>query len=252
MNIHVVDHYESMSQLSATKIIEAVTSRSKITLGLATGATPLRTYELLINDHKLNGTSYKNVTTFNLDEYVGVKRLSKESYYSYMKKKLFHSIDVEEDNIFIPNGMASNLQEECNRYEQMITNRCGIDLQILGIGENGHIGFNEPGTNFSSHTHIVELTDSTKNANAQYFDKPTQMPTHAITMGIATIMNAREIMLLATGSRKANAIYEVLHGKVTNLIPATILQQHPNVTIIVDRDAYSLCETYERTKRYVR
>jgi glucosamine-6-phosphate deaminase len=231
-----------MSTKAAQMILKAVKKQPRIVLGLATGNTPKRTYELLIEDHVRNHTSYQGVTTFNLDEYIGLQKENKNSYYSYMRKNLFNYLDMKEENNYIPNGMAKDLEAECQRYEELIQKAGGIDLQLLGIGENGHIGFNEPYTDFSSLTHVVELADSTKRANAKYFSDPEEIPTHAISMGIKTIMNTKQIILLAAGLKKAKAMYELVYGRISNKVPATILRNHPDVTVIVDQEAFTICE----------
>jgi glucosamine-6-phosphate deaminase len=250
MNIHVVKNHEEMSEIAAQMLIEAVNNQPKLVIGMATGGTPKRMYELLIEDYKKHGTPFTSITSFNLDEYVGLSKENPHSYYSYMRQNFFNHISICEDNINIPNGMAQNLEAECQSYEELIVKAGGIDLQILGIGENGHIGFNEPLTDFSSRTHIVKLTESTRRANAKYFNNLDAVPTHAISMGIATIMDAKEIILLAAGFKKAETIFELIHGNLSNKVPATVLKCHPNVTIIVDEDAYSKCSRKEIIKSH--
>ncbi|MED3645743.1 glucosamine-6-phosphate deaminase [Halalkalibacterium halodurans] len=237
MKIIEAKHFDDMSLKAAQFMIEKVQRDPTITLGLATGGTPQKMYELLINDHRINGTSYHQVTTFNLDEYIGLDRHDPNSYYTYMHKALFDHIDIRDEQAFLPNGTASNLNAECERYEALIRQHGGIDLQVLGIGANGHIGFNEPGTSFESSTHIVKLTESTREANARYFNDLSEVPTEAITMGIQSIMNAKEILLLASGKKKADALYQLIHGKVDESFPASVLQRHEQVTIIADREA---------------
>ncbi|MFD6439909.1 glucosamine-6-phosphate deaminase, partial [Peribacillus sp. NPDC060186] len=182
MNIIRVQDYKEMSQSAAEIVIRKVKENSKIKLGLATGGTPKGTYDALIEDHMQNNTSYENVTSFNLDEYIGLNSNDPNSYHYYMNQSLFAHININKEQTYLPNGIADNLAEECTRFDKMIESLGGIDLQILGIGQNGHIGFNEPGTSFSSGTHVVALEESTRLANARYFDSIDEVPTHAITM----------------------------------------------------------------------
>lgn len=233
-----MNDYQEMSATASTYIGNQIRNNRHLILGLATGGTPKKTYELLIEDHKKNGTSYRNVTSFNLDEYIGLSQEDHNSYHYYMNQSLFKYIDMNPKNIYIPNGLAENIEGECEEYEQKITAQGGIDLQLLGIGANGHIGFNEPGTSFSSQTHIVELTSSTRMANARFFDSIQQVPTHAITMGIASIMASKEILLLISGEEKRDALKRLLTEEApTENFPASILRKHPCVTIIADKEA---------------
>ncbi|NQD65020.1 glucosamine-6-phosphate deaminase, partial [Bacillus haikouensis] len=215
MKIIEVSDYKQMSVKAAQHLIGKVRSADSVTLGLATGGTPKGLYGELIEDHHVNGTSYKCVNSFNLDEYIGLSKEDPNSYFQYMCTNLFSHIDISLENTHIPSGMAVNLQEECNRYENLIEQAGGIDLQVLGIGENGHIGFNEPGTSFQSGTHLVDLADSTREANARYFSSIDEVPSQAITMGISTIMKSREILLLVSGSSKQEAMKKLLENEVT-------------------------------------
>lgn len=237
MNIIQAENYQQMSELAAKKLIEQINSKSDSVLGLATGSTPEGLYEEIIKAHKEGNVSFKDVTTFNLDEYVGLSKDNDQSYYYYMHKLLFDHIDLKDNQANLPNGDAEDLQEECSRYEASIQQAGGIDIQILGIGLNGHIGFNEPGTPFSIQTHIVDLDASTRNANARFFDSIDEVPLQAITMGIDSIMQTKQIILLVSGSKKAEALEKLVNGYVTEDFPASILQKHPNVTIIADREA---------------
>ncbi|OIK09740.1 glucosamine-6-phosphate deaminase [Bacillus sp. MUM 116] len=237
MKIIEVKDYQHMSQKAAEYIIEKVLKHPSITLGLATGGTPTGTYRNLIEDHQKNGTSYQNVTTFNLDEYIGLAGTDINSYRYYMDDNFFNHIDIKTSNTFIPQGNIKNIEEECNRYEDLIMSHCGIDLQVLGIGSNGHIGFNEPGTSFQSKTHIVKLAPSTIEANARFFNRPEEVPTQAITMGISTIMKSKEILLLVSGESKRDAMYELIHSELNENFPASVLKNHPCVTIIADEAA---------------
>ncbi|MFU2018471.1 glucosamine-6-phosphate deaminase [Peribacillus butanolivorans] len=239
MNIIKVLDYKEMSQSAANIVIRKVKENSKIKLGLATGGTPKGTYDALIEDHMQNNTSYENVTSFNLDEYIGLDSNDPNSYHYYMDQSLFAHININKEQTYLPNGTADNLDKECTRFDKMIETLGGIDLQILGIGQNGHIGFNEPGTSFSSGTHVVALEESTRQANARYFDSIDEVPTHAITMGIATIMKSKEILLLISGEEKAETLKKLIHGEITEEFPASILKKHNNVTIIADQKALS-------------
>lgn len=237
MNIIQVKNYSEMSAKAAAMLISKLHEKPNMNLGLATGGTPKGLYDHLIQDHKEHGTSYKHVTSFNLDEYVGMKPQDPNSYHYYMADALFNHIDIDVSNTHVPNGLADTPEEECRRYDEMIQNHGGIDLQILGIGQNGHIGFNEPGTSFNSPTHIVTLEESTRKANARYFNSLDEVPTQAITMGIESIMKSKEILLLISGEAKAEAMYQLLNGEITENFPASILKKHHCVTIIADQEA---------------
>lgn len=237
MKIIEVKNYQQMSQKAAELIINKVRSQPAIHLGLATGGTPIGTYSQLIEDHRENGTSYRKTITFNLDEYIGLSGKNPNSYRYYMDKQLFNHIDIKKTNTHIPQGDAANMGKECLRYEQVIDDLGGIDLQILGIGSNGHIGFNEPGTSFQSKTHIVDLASSTIEANARFFERQEEVPTKAITMGISTIMKSKAILLLISGKVKRDALQHLLYDEVTESFPASVLKNHPCVTIIADEAA---------------
>ncbi|MCR2821405.1 glucosamine-6-phosphate deaminase [Lederbergia panacisoli] len=232
MEIIVVKNDQEGSE-KAFDIIKAGLENGKIkTLGLATGGTPLKLYARM-REAKLD---VSDVSTTNLDEYVGLPADSPQSYHYYMEQELFNSLNFKET--FLPNGMAEDLDGECERYEQILADH-PVDLQVLGIGTNAHIGFNEPGTSFDAKTHVVELTQETKDANKRYFEKEEDVPTHAVSMGIASIMAVKEVVLLAFGESKADAIQQMVEGPVTEDCPASVLQNHPNVTIIVDQAAAS-------------
>jgi glucosamine-6-phosphate deaminase len=239
LKIIEVKDYQEMSRAAAEYIINKINQSPKITLGLATGGTPKGVYEHLIKDHKQNGTSYAHVTSFNLDEYIGLSKEDHNSYYHYMYENLFKYININPSSTNIPSGINSNLQAECDEYERKIEQQGGIDLQLLGIGSNGHIGFNEPGTSFQSKTHVVDLAQSTREANARYFNNLEEVPTQAITMGINTIVKSKEILLLVSGKAKQEAIVKLFNGDVSESFPASILKDHQNTTIIVDEEALS-------------
>jgi glucosamine-6-phosphate deaminase len=237
MNIIEVKDYQEMSKKAAEFIINKVRRTPNITLGLATGGTPVGMYKHLIEDHQKKHTSYKNVTTFNLDEYIGLSGDNHNSYRYFMNDQLFNHIDVQMSKINIPDGNVTDLQKECSDFENSIKEHGGIDLQILGIGSNGHIGFNEPGTSFDSQTHIIDLTSSTREANARFFSSLEEVPTQAITLGITTIMKSKEILLLISGTNKSEALFQVLHGEIGENFPASALRKHPCVTLIADEAA---------------
>ncbi|KKK36472.1 glucosamine-6-phosphate deaminase [Mesobacillus campisalis] len=239
MKIKKVKNYEEMSRIAAELIIDKVRSNPSINLGLATGSTPVGMYEKLVQDHQEKGTSYKSVKTFNLDEYIGLSSENPNSYRSFMNKQLFNHIDIPIENTHVPHGDAKDPSQECAEYEALLKKNGGVDLQILGIGGNGHIGFNEPGTSFQSETHIIELAESTRRANARFFNSLEEVPTQAITMGIASIMQSKEILLLVSGQKKSQAVKQLLQGDVGEHFPASVLKTHPNVTIIADEAALS-------------
>ncbi|MFS8650304.1 MAG: glucosamine-6-phosphate deaminase [Caldibacillus sp.] len=237
MKVIRVKDYQAMSEKAKDFVLALVKNKPDAVLGLATGSTPEGLYQLLIDDHKKNGTSYKNITTFNLDEYIGLDGDHNQSYRYFMNEKLFNHIDIPLEQTHVPNGTASDLDEECQRYEALLKEKGGIDLQILGIGTNGHIGFNEPGTPFDSRTHVVELEESTRQANSRFFDSIDDVPTHAITMGVATILESRKIILLASGESKKEAIQKLLTEEPSEAFTASALLNHPDVTVIVDAEA---------------
>ncbi|MBS8265843.1 glucosamine-6-phosphate deaminase [Mesobacillus boroniphilus] len=237
MKLISTSNYEKLSQLAAEEIILQIKKNPSLNLGLATGSTPTGLYKELIRDHKQNKTSYKEMNTFNLDEYIGIPKKDRNSYHYFMCENLFEHIDIPLDQTHIPDGTAKNLDEECSRYEQFINEHGGIDLQILGIGQNGHIGFNEPGTPFDSRTHIIDLAESTRKANARFFESLEDVPKQAITMGIASIMDCKEIFLLVSGASKAKALARLMNGEINEQFPASVLKTHQNVTIFADKEA---------------
>lgn len=227
-----VNSYDEMSKVAANIFTKQLQEKPTSILGLATGGSPVGMYEELVKRQQAGQVSFKDVITFNLDEYVGLDRKSPASYWTFMHEQLFNHVDIKEGNIHLPNGKAEDLAEECVAYDARIKEAGGIDLQLLGIGVNGHIGFNEPGTPFESLTNIVELTESTRTENAIYFDDPKDVPTHAITMGIQSIMNAKEIVLIAFGEKKLEAIERLKSGIINEDFPASQLLNHQNVTVI--------------------
>ncbi|RWZ60620.1 glucosamine-6-phosphate deaminase [Halobacillus fulvus] len=242
MKIIVTKDYESLSLRACQLIEEEVERRPDAVLGLATGSTPLGTYKQMIRSYKHGRTDYQHVTTFNLDEYVGLTGDHPQSYRFFMEEQLFKYLNVPSNHTYIPNGTADDMEEECERYERLIDEIGPPDLQLLGIGQNGHIGFNEPGTPFDSETHLIKLAESTRKANARFFDTLEDVPTRAITMGIRSILKSKRILLLASGERKAEAIYRLLNEVVDEKFPASSLNRHADVTLIVDEKAYHKVE----------
>ncbi|MGI6673067.1 MAG: glucosamine-6-phosphate deaminase [Limnochordia bacterium] len=238
MNVVVVANFDSMSAEVAKTVFAQIVRKPDSVLGLATGSTPLGVYSLLAEYHA-RGTDFSRLTTFNLDEYVGLAPDHPQSYHWYMRENFFSKVNIKPDRIFIPNGMAEDLEAECLRYDELIKQAGGIDLQLLGIGSNGHIGFNEPGTEFGTTTHIVDLAESTIRDNARFFESIDQVPTRALSMGIKSIMQAKEVILMASGGSKADAVCAAVKGPVTTAVPASVLQLHPCVTFVVDQAAAS-------------
>jgi glucosamine-6-phosphate deaminase len=240
MELIVVKDYEEMSKKAAAIMSSQVLLKKDSVLGLATGDTPLGMYKELINKYKKNEIDFSKVKTFNLDEYYGVDRNNSQSYYFYMMNNFFKYINIDMSNINIPDGAAQNVEKECINYDRKIKEADGMDLQILGIGVNGHIGFNEPNVSFEAQTHLVSLDDKTIKSNARFFNSIDEVPVKAISMGIKTILQSKKIILLASGESKAKAIYNTVKGKISPETPASILQLHQDVTIILDEKAANL------------
>lgn len=214
-------------------------SKPNPVLGLATGSSPVGLYKEMIRDHKETGRSYKDIVTFNLDEYVGIPRDHEQSYYTFMHENLFNYIDCPEENIHVPEGNREDEQQACVDYENALK-KYTVDIQVLGIGSDGHIAFNEPGTPFDSETHLMDLTEQTRRDNARFFDGDiNQVPKESITQGLGSIMRAKKILLIATGANKADAVYGMLKGEKTTACPASILQDHADVTVVLDKAAAS-------------
>ncbi|WP_018922955.1 glucosamine-6-phosphate deaminase [Salsuginibacillus kocurii] len=237
MKLVKVKHPDAMSIEAAAEFMCAIQSYNPVKLGLATGGTPVGFYDKLVRMKEAEDISLTHVHTFNLDEYVGLHAEDVNSYHFYMKKHLFQYTNIPVQQRHLPDGKAIDLEAECERYEALIEQEGPIDLQLLGLGNNGHIGFNEPGTPFSSRTHIVNLDKSTREANARYFASLAEVPEQAITMGLQTIMEAKAIFLLVAGEEKAKPLYQLLYGDVTEDFPASILHRHPHVTVIADEKA---------------
>ncbi|MFT8871249.1 MAG: glucosamine-6-phosphate deaminase [Sporolactobacillus sp.] len=238
MKVIAVKDYQAMSVAAAQAVCSVVRANPGSALGLATGSSPLGMYQALAAMCKKKAISFRKVRTVNLDEYIGVPETDVHSYHYYMNKRLFSALDVVPKNCHLPNGMASQLDDECKRYDRLITELGGIDLQLLGIGQNGHIGFNEPGSPLDSGTHVVTLTASTRHANARFFSSIEDVPRQAITVGLATILKSREIMLLVSGAAKAETLARLLHMDCVDAgFPASALLKHPRVTLIADQAA---------------
>ena len=238
MKIIITKNHKEMSERASEFIANQIKDNSKSVLGLATGSTPEETYALLIKENK-GGLSFKDVITFNLDEYVGLDGEHEKSYRFFMNDQLFNHVDINKENTYVPSGMG-NIAENAKVFEDKMKELGPIDLQLLGIGQNAHIGFNEPGSPEAGRTVEVDLTDSTIEANTKFFNSASEVPKTAISMGIGTILESKKILLLASGKAKATAIKNMVEGKVTTDVPASFLQKHNDVTIIVDEAAASL------------
>lgn len=237
MKLYVAKDYDDMSRKAANILSAQVIMKPHCVLGLATGSTPEGVYRQLIEWYNKGDIDFSEVKTVNLDEYKGLCPSDPQSYHYYMKDKFFNHINVKEENTNIPNGVAEDVEAECKRYNEVIRNLGGVDLQLLGIGTNGHIGFNEPKEAFERETHCVALTQETIEANARFFENEEDVPKYAISMGIKSIMQAKKIVLVASGSAKAEALYETFYGPITPAVPSSILQLHNDVTIVADEAA---------------
>lgn len=237
MKIMIVKDFDELSLRAADEIIALINAKPEAVLGLATGATPLGVYRRLVSAFHRRQVSFKRTRTFNLDDYVGLPHESPDSYYSYMKENFFSQVDISPEHIYLLDGTAKNLNDECRNYERAIKDAGGIDLQILGIGLDGHIGFCEPGTSFDSRTNEVKLTKTTRQSNQENLLEIKETPMKALTMGIGTIMEAKKILLLASGRHKAPIVNKALYGPVTESVPASVLQHHPNCLVILDAAA---------------
>ncbi|MBI3318006.1 MAG: glucosamine-6-phosphate deaminase [Candidatus Omnitrophica bacterium] len=239
MEVIVKESYDEMSKLSAELIADIIRRKPRAVLGLATGSTPLGTYKELIRLHKQEGLDFSRVVTFNLDEYVGLDHGHPQSYHFFMSENFFKQININPKNVHLPDGTAKDIPAFCRWYEEEIVKAGGLDAQLLGIGSNGHIAFNEPGSSLGSRTRVKTLDDKTRQDNARFFRTMGEVPKYAITMGIGTIMDARQLILLANGAGKSDAISKTCEGPITAMVPATIVQLHPRATIIVDKQAAS-------------
>lgn len=232
MRVIEAKDYTDLSRKAANVISAQVILKPNAVLGLATGSTPIGTYRQLIEWYEKGDIDFSMTKSINLDEYVGLGPENDQSYRYFMNHNFFDHININKKNTYVPNGMAEDREAECRRYDALINEMGGIDLQLLGIGHNGHIGFNEPGQAFEKTTHVVELGASTIQANARFFDSIEAVPKQAITMGIKSIMQAKKLLLIANGSDKKEIVEKALNGPVTPQVPASILQFHPNLTVI--------------------
>ncbi len=255
MRIVILENSEEVSRRAAEVIARLMLRKADCVLGLATGGTPLGTYQELIRLYREKQISFSQVTTFNLDEYVGLASDHPQSYRNFMHTNLFQHVDIDVARCHIPDGLASDFARSAEGYEDLIRKSGGIDLQLLGIGTDGHIGFNEPGSSLASRTRIKGLAEETVRDNARFFDSIEQVPKLAITMGVGTILQAREILLLATGQNKAGAVRSFIEGPITSQITASALQLHPATTVLLDRAAADWLqrkEYYEHVERLQR
>jgi len=242
MRIYRAKDYSDMSRKAANIISAQVIMKPNCVLGLATGSTPIGVYKQLIEWYKKDDLDFSEVTTVNLDEYKGLPKEHEQSYYHFMQENFFKHININLAHANIPNGMEEDIEKECNRYNHVIETVGGIDMQLLGLGHNGHIGFNEPGEFFEKMTHCVNLKESTIEANKRFFQSIEEVPKQAYTMGIKTIMQAKKILLIVSGIDKASILKESLYGAVTSNVPASILQMHNDVTVVADEAALSLID----------
>ncbi len=233
MKVIVTKNYEQMSEKAYEVVSDIIKAKPDAVLGLATGSSPIGLYENLVAAYKRGEISFKKIKTVNLDEYVGLDEKSDQSYVYFMRKHLFNGVDIDLNNTNLPNGKAEDAEAECARYTALLETM-PQDIQVLGLGSNGHIGFNEPGTAFDSTTHVVKLTESTIRDNSRLFANIDEVPRYALTMGIANIMNAKKIIVVANGTNKADAVYKMVKGEVTEAVPASVLQNHPDVIVVCD------------------
>lgn len=236
MEFITVETYEELSEKAASIIANQVISKPTSVLGLATGSSPVGTYKKLAELNKAGKLDFSKVTTVNLDEYVGLTADNDQSYRYFMNKNLFDNINIDKANTSVPNGCAADLESECKRYDKHIEDLGGIDLQLLGIGVDGHIGFNEPDSAFAKGTHVVTLDPSTIEANARFFASAADVPTKAVTMGNLPIMQAKKVLLVANGANKYDILQKAFYGPITPYVPASILQLHPDITVIYSKN----------------
>lgn len=240
MKILVVDNYAEMSRAAADIFGEVIKENPTCVLGLATGDTPIGLYDCLIDDYKTGKLDFAGVRTVNLDEYYPISPDNDKSYRYFMNEKLFDSINIDKKNTMVPDGLAKDANKFCREYEEMIDSLGGIDVQVLGVGRNGHVGFNEPEDGLYPYTHLTDLTANTIEANSRFFASEADVPKQALTMGMSSIFKARKIVVMASGKGKAEAVKTMLGGRITTSCPATLLALHNDVVLICDKDAYSL------------
>ena len=241
MILYRVANFKELSRKAANLISAQVILKPDSVLGLATGSTPVGTYQQLVEWYRKGDIDFSQASSVNLDEYCGLSPEHDQSYRYFMNTNFFDHINLPKERTFVPDGTNPNPEEACRAYDEIIRSMGGIDLQLLGIGGNGHIGFNEPCDTYIRDTHQVTLTEETREANARFFSSLDEVPTHAYTMGIGSILSAKKILLLASGSAKAQAVHDRLYGPITPQVPASILQLHPDVIVVADEDALALC-----------
>ncbi len=239
MQVEIFDDYPAVSERAAAIVAEQIRQKPTSVIGFATGSTPVLMYEILVQMHRNQNLDFSEIISFNLDEYVGIPAEHAQSYHTFMWEHLFRHINITPTRIHIPDGMVKDLRACCADYEDAIARCGGIDLQILGIGSNGHIAFNEPGSTHGSRTRVMDLTEKTIADNARFFDRPEDVPRRAITMGIGTILEARQVLLTGCGEHKAGAVAAALEKDVTTAMPASALQHHDGALILLDRAAAS-------------
>lgn len=239
MRIIKTKNYDEMSKVAANIIAAQMTLKPNSVLGFATGSSPIGTYAELIKKNQAGDIDFSTITTVNLDEYKDLPITHDQSYYYFMNDYLFNHVNIDKNNTNLPNGNAEDPDAECARYEALIKELGGIDMQLLGLGHNGHVGFNEPGDCFQKNTYCVTLTERTIDANKRFFESADAVPRQAITMGVGTIMAAKKLVLVVSGADKADALQKCLQGPITPSVPGSVLQLHPDVTVVCDEAAYS-------------
>lgn len=247
----VKDNYKEMSRETARMVACQILTNKRSVLGLPAGNTPIGTYEELVRLYEQGLVDFRNVVTFNVDEYYGISPEEEYSYHQYMRKHLFDHVNIQAENIHIPDGSTGDAIGTCQRYEEEICRHGGVDLQVLGLGLNGHIGFNEPGSDWNTTTRLVKLSQETRQREERRFEALVLVPNQAITMGIKTIMGARKVLLLACGKEKAKVVIATLEGPVTRKVPASILQLHPMLTVVLDKEAGGLMRRKVSMCRYL-
>lgn len=241
MKLIVTENYEELSSVAANIVAKIIKKNPKVVIGFATGSTPVGMYRNLVKMHNERNLDFSEVISFNIDEYVGLEKINENSYYHFMHSNLFNYINIKKENIYIPNGMSKNITSELEAYQEKILRFGGIDIQIDGLGENGHIGFNEPNKSLKLKAHVTSLSESTITANSRLFKSIEEVPTKAITLGIGNILESKSILIIANGKHKAKAVKSLVEcDEVTTQNPSTFLKLHPDVTVIVDKEAASL------------
>ena len=250
MIIYRAKDYNDLSRKAANIISAQVIMKPNCVLGLATGSSPEGMYAQLVDWYNKGDLDFAKVKSVNLDEYRGLSRENEQSYYYFMHKHLFDKVNIDVNNTYLPNGLAEDPEEECRRYDALIESLGGVDLQLLGMGHNGHIGFNEPGDHYDKVTHCVDLQQSTIEANKRFFASEDEVPRQAYTMGIGTIMKAKKILVIVSGAEKAEILKEALYGPITPQVPASVLQMHSDVIVIADEAALSAIKSYKNNGDY--